>query len=81
MNDDLKKVKLKPIDELEKMGKIYSKSHLGDKVILTNGTGSYKVFDISSFKSIFSVTSTTKMISLEEYEAYQDLFEEIKQHN
>ena len=78
MGEKLKKVRLKPFDELEKMGRVYSKSHLGNKIILTNGNGCYKVFDSNSLESVFTVTSTIKMISLEEYEAYHELFIEVK---
>lgn len=69
------KVKLLSYNELKKKGYLYYE--YSDRIIITNGEGSWKAIPKAIFNSEFLVTNDKAIITEEDYKAYSDLFVEV----
>lgn len=74
----VKKIKLKSREKLEKSDYVYHYYASSNKVVLTNKAGSYKIVDLSDLDNYFTIVDTKQLITLNQYEEFKDLFEEVE---
>lgn len=72
----MKKVKLKSYKELEKEGYIYHND--GNRLVITNGKGSYKVLPPNAFDIEFTVAESEDVISEKEFICLKNLFQNVE---
>ena len=72
-----KRVRLKPLSELQKKGYVYSYLPASGTYVLTDGF-TFKSFNHDCFKSTFTVCEDDKTIGKEVYDQLKDCFVEVE---